>query len=104
MPILERKQPRVSPLYQDLSLFKGRLPRALLTCGTQDPLLDDSVFMTAKWQMAGGDATLRIYNGGVHGFMAFPKEMLSLAGDALGDTAAFLAVCMENVEAQKGKL
>lgn len=100
----EIKNPRISPLYQDLSEFKGRLPRALITCGTQDPLLDDSVFMAAKWQMAGAEAVLRIYTGAVHGFVAFPREMLSLAGECLGDVAVFMADGMKAVEGRSPKL
>ncbi|KAK3077120.1 hypothetical protein LTS18_011166, partial [Coniosporium uncinatum] len=40
-----RRSPEVSPFYADLSQFRGKLPLALFTCGTEDPLLDDSVMM-----------------------------------------------------------
>ncbi|HEY6333079.1 MAG TPA: alpha/beta hydrolase fold domain-containing protein, partial [Blastocatellia bacterium] len=39
------RNPDISPLYADLSA----LPRALFTIGTADPLLDDSLFMYARW-------------------------------------------------------
>lgn len=66
-----------------------------------DPLLDDSVFMCSRWNMAGGEGILRIYNGGLHGFVAFPVEMLSLAGDCLKDVAVFLGDGMKAVEGGK---
>jgi acetyl esterase/lipase len=40
-----------------------KLPPAFFTCGTDDPLLDDSVLFSTKWLMAGGQAILRIYPG-----------------------------------------
>jgi acetyl esterase/lipase len=64
----ERRDPDISPLYADL---RG-LPPALFTVGTADPLLDDSLFMAARWSAAGNDADLRVYEDGVHGFNAFP--------------------------------
>jgi acetyl esterase/lipase len=64
----QRCDPDISPLYADL---RG-LPRALFTVGTADPLLDDSLFMAARWSVAGNDADLRVYAEGVHGFNAFP--------------------------------
>ena len=42
----ERRAPGVSPLYADLR----DLPPALFSCGTLDPLLDDSLFMEARWR------------------------------------------------------
>jgi acetyl esterase/lipase len=44
----EVKHPSISPYYEDLEPFRGRLPPALLTCGTDDMLLDDSVVMGTK--------------------------------------------------------
>ena len=63
-----RRHPDVSPLYADLS----GLPSALLTVGTQDPLLDDSLFLYARWIAAGNPAELALWPGGAHGFNAFP--------------------------------
>jgi acetyl esterase/lipase len=63
-----RRNPDVSPLYADL---RG-LPPALFTVGTLDPLLDDTLFMHARWQSAGNRAELRVYEEAVHGFIAFP--------------------------------
>ena len=64
----QRRDPDISPLYADL---RG-LPPAHFTVGTADPLLDDSLFMAARWEAAGNDADLRVYADGVHGFNAFP--------------------------------
>jgi acetyl esterase len=83
-----RRDPDVSPLYADL---RG-LPPALFSVGTLDPLLDDSLFMAARWTAAGSRAELAVYPGGVHGFNLFPlaiaKEMArrchTFVSDALG--------------------
>jgi len=61
----------VSPLYADLT----RLPPAVFTVGTRDPLLDDSLFMAARWQAAGNESALRVWAEGAHGFTAFPIEI-----------------------------
>lgn len=71
----------------------------LATCGTNDPLLDDSVFMVAKWQMAGGDATLKVYEGAPHGFIAFPGNMFQGAAQGLGDVVMWF----RDGEAAKGE-
>ncbi len=64
----EKRSPELSPLYADLS---GLCP-ALFTIGTRDALLDDSLFMHARWVAAGNAGELDIYPGGAHGFIAFP--------------------------------
>jgi acetyl esterase/lipase len=66
--IVDRRTPDISPLYADLA---GLCP-ALFTIGTKDALLDDSLFMHARWRAAGNPAELAIYPGAVHGFIAFP--------------------------------
>ena len=60
-------EPEISPLYADLH----DLPPALFIVGTADPLLDDTLFMHARWIAAGNQAELAIYPGGVHGFTGF---------------------------------
>jgi len=79
VPPVLRADPDVSPLHADLD----GLPRALFTIGTLDPLLDDSLFMAARWQAAGNDAELAIYPGGVHAFNAFPALALATEANAL---------------------
>jgi len=83
-PKLDRRDPQVSPLYADLH----DLPQALFTIGTLDPLLDDSLFMYARWIAAGNAAQLAVYPGGVHGFTAFANK---LATDAQRRIDDFLA-------------
>ncbi|MCA9831794.1 MAG: alpha/beta hydrolase [Dehalococcoidia bacterium] len=65
------RDPDVSPLYANLH----GLPPALFTVGTMDPLLDDSLFMHARWQAAGNDGELAVYPGGVHGFTGMPTTL-----------------------------
>jgi acetyl esterase/lipase len=77
MSTAERKNPCVSPLYEDLEAlvaasWSGSLPPALFLCGTEDPLLDDTILMSTKWSIAGGEAIVKIYPGATHGFTAFP--------------------------------
>lgn len=67
--VAERRAPALSPLYADLT---GLCP-ALFTVGTNDALLDDSLFMHARWRAAGNRAELAVYPGAVHGFIAFPS-------------------------------
>lgn len=64
----ERRDPKYSPLYADL---RGLCP-ALFTIGTRDALLDDSLFMHARWVAAGNAGELAVYPGACHGFVAFP--------------------------------
>jgi acetyl esterase/lipase len=84
----ERRSPHISPLYADLR----DMPPALFTVGTLDPLLDDSLFMAARWLAAGNDATLRVYPESVHGFIRFPTAMTVLAVESMLEfTRALLA-------------
>ena len=80
----DRRDPDVSPLYADL---RG-LPPALFTIGTRDALLDDSLFMHARWLAAGNRAELAVHPGGAHGFTLFP---FALAAAANAKIDAFLA-------------
>lgn len=67
----ERRRPDVSPLYADL---RG-LPPARFVVGTQDPLLDDTLFMAARWKAAGNDVALDVVAEAAHGFVQFPLEV-----------------------------
>lgn len=73
----DRRRPSVSPLHEDLGALAadgstGPLPPALFLCGTEDPLLDDTLLMGAKWAIADGEAITKIYPGAPHGFTVFP--------------------------------
>ncbi len=81
--ILDRRVPDISPLYADLA---GMCP-ALFSVGTSDALLDDSLFMHARWIAAGNPAELAIYPGGAHGFTLFPNR---LADEAATRSHSFL--------------
>ena len=83
MPERQRKQPDVSPLYAELH----DLPPALFTCGTMDPLLDDSVFMHTRWSAAGNESRLSLWEEGAHAFVAYPLEQ---ARRSLAEQYAFL--------------
>lgn len=86
----QRRDPAVSPLYANLNAHRGKLPPAFFTCGTEDPLLDDTVFMAAKWQMAGAEGVTKIYPGAPHGFIFFPQGALESAEQGLQDSQHFI--------------
>jgi acetyl esterase/lipase len=73
--VTDRRVPDISPLYADL---RGLCP-ALFSVGTKDALLDDTLFMHARWVAAGNPAELSIYPGGAHGFTLFPNELSKAA-------------------------
>ncbi|MEQ8839487.1 MAG: alpha/beta hydrolase [Acidimicrobiales bacterium] len=77
----DRDRPEISPLYGDLS----GMPPALFTVGTADYLLDDSLFMAARWHAAGAAADVRVYPGCPHGFNAYPAELARLANAAMDE-------------------
>ena len=76
-----RRDPEISPLFADLR----DLPPALFTAGTLDPLLDDSLFMEARWRVAGGRTRLLVWPEAIHGFTAYPTSMAAAAGAAMVD-------------------
>jgi acetyl esterase/lipase len=71
MPPEQRRGPDISPLHADLS----DLPPAFFTVGELDPLLDDSLFMAARWHAAGNHAEIVICPESIHGFIAFPNDI-----------------------------
>ena len=73
--VLEARDPAYSPLYADLT----GLPPALFTVGHADHLLDDSLFMAARWQAFGNEAELAVYPDCIHGFTGFPTELAKRA-------------------------
>lgn len=73
--VADRRVPDISPLYADLM---GLCP-ALFTVGTRDALLDDTLFMHARWVAAGNPAELAVYPGGAHGFTLFPNDLSKAA-------------------------
>ncbi len=59
--------PDISPLLADL---RGLVP-AHLVVGSADPLLDDTLFMEARWRAAGNRTDLSVHPGGCHVFQHF---------------------------------
>jgi acetyl esterase/lipase len=71
----QRRDPSISPLYADLH----GLPPALLTVGTRDPLLDDSLFLHRRLQAAGVDAELAVFPDGSHTFVTSETPLAEAA-------------------------
>jgi acetyl esterase/lipase len=74
-PLNEIRDPSISPLFAELS----GLPPALFTVGLLDPLLDDTLFMSSRWQVAGNEAELALYPESEHGFTGLPTAMARAA-------------------------
>lgn len=83
----ERRDPDVSPLYADL---RG-MPPALFCVGTNDHLLDDTLFMAARWDVAGNESALLVYPDTPHGCIALP----SVAGHFFPRLFDFFRECLE---------
>jgi acetyl esterase len=72
-----RRSPIYSPLYADPS----NLPPVLFTVGTLDPLLDDSLFLAARWQLAGGTVDLDVWPEAAHAFTNMGTPLSTLGTD-----------------------
>jgi acetyl esterase len=77
----QRRDPDISPLFAELSA----MPPAIFTVGTQDPLLDDTLFMEARWRTAGNATELRIWPEAPHGFISLPMTVANVALSAEHD-------------------
>jgi acetyl esterase/lipase len=75
----EARAPEVSPLWAELH----DLPPCLLTVGTADFLLDDSLFLAGRLAAAGNDVELAVYPEGPHGIEASPTEMGRVARERM---------------------
>jgi acetyl esterase len=82
----ERRDPDVSPLYADLH----DLPPALLTVGADDHLVDDTLFLADRWQLAGNHAELLVYPEAPHGCIGMP----SVGGHWFPRLTEFLRGCI----------
>jgi acetyl esterase len=67
----EARDPAISPLWAELH----DLPPMLLTVGTADWLLDDSLFFAARLAAAGSPVELAVYPEGPHGIDTSPTAM-----------------------------
>jgi acetyl esterase/lipase len=79
-----RGDPDISPLYADLT----GLPPTLLSVGSADSLLDDTVFLAARLWASGVECDLQVVPGGEHGFDMGPVPSSTAAVAAID---AFLA-------------
>ena len=70
-----RRDPDISPLFAELS----GMPPAVFTIGSADPLLDDSLFMEARWRAAGHATELRVWDEAPHGFLSLPMAVSDVA-------------------------
>ncbi len=70
----ERRDPSISPAFADLR----DLPPALMSVGTADHLLDDTLTLSARWAAAGNEVELLVLPEMPHGFMAVPCGMTRL--------------------------
>jgi acetyl esterase/lipase len=64
----ERRHPSVSPAFADL---RG-LPPALMSVGTTDHLLDDTLMLASRWAVAGNEVELFVAPDMPHGFGFVP--------------------------------
>lgn len=85
----QRRDPAISPLYADLV----GLPAARFVVGTNDPLLDDTLFMAARWRSAGNLAELDVVDAACHAFTVFPLTV------AIREQEQFHAFLRERVAA-----
>jgi acetyl esterase/lipase len=83
----QRRDPDISPLYADL----GDMPPALFSVGTNDHLLDDTLFMAARWEVAGNPSQLLVYPDTPHGCIALP----SVAAHFMPRLFDFLSLCLK---------
>ncbi len=74
----------MSPLYADLA----GLPPMLITIGTEDLLLEDSLFIYSRYCAGGNQAILNICPGGAHGFSLMST---TLGGQPLAQSEIFLS-------------
>jgi acetyl esterase len=69
------RDPAVSPMWAELH----DLPPAILTVGTADWLLDESLLLANRLAAAGNDAELAVYPEGPHGVESMPTELGKVA-------------------------
>ena len=63
----ERRAPEISPAFADLS----NLPPALMSVGSADHLLDDTLMLAPRWAAAGNEVELFVAPDMPHGFGAY---------------------------------
>lgn len=90
-----RRDAAISPFYANLwemaaKAKGGKLPPVFFSCGTEDLLLDDTLFMATKWRMSDAEAVVKIYPGAPHGFTLFPPDVSDESGEFRKDLVEFI--------------
>lgn len=57
------------------------VPPCLFSVGTEDALLEDTLFMYARWLASGNAATMRVYPGAAHGMGHFGPHQFTEQGE-----------------------
>lgn len=81
----DRASPAISPIYGD---FDADMPPTLITSGTRDLLMSQSVRLATVMRAAGAPVDLRLWDGLWHVFEFYDE--LPEAGRSLAEVAAFL--------------
>ena len=81
------RNPKVSPLWADLA----GLPPSMITVGTADWLLDDSLFLATRHAAAGSPVELAVYPEGPHGIDSTPTTLGRIARERIYE---FLRSCL----------
>jgi acetyl esterase/lipase len=77
----DTRDPAVSPMFAPLD----GMPPALFTVGFSDHLLDDTLFMEARWRAFGAATELAVYPDCWHGFLSEPIELTKRATQKIYD-------------------
>jgi acetyl esterase/lipase len=85
---LDVRHPSVSPMYARLH----DMPPALFTVGSADHLLDDSLFMSRRWEAWGNEVELAVYPDCPHAFLGRGSELAAHAAQRIDD---FLERCFQ---------
>ncbi|MFJ4682336.1 alpha/beta hydrolase [Streptomyces sp. NPDC088789] len=67
----QRRDPDLSPLHADLT----GLPPVLFGVGTADHLVDDTLFLERRWDLANRNTTLLVYPDAPHGGTGLPSVL-----------------------------
>jgi acetyl esterase/lipase len=89
--IVDYKNPRPSPLYEDLS----SLSPFLIQVGSSDVLLDDSIRLAKKLEDGGVKVRLNIWNNMIHGWHLF-DPIFADSKKAIEEIAVFINELLEN--------
>lgn len=78
------KQSQWSPLYADLK----DIPPEIFEVGTEDMLVEDTILMGARWELAGNEAELCMNPGSPHGYLVLGN--LEVNVEAVRDMVRFV--------------